>query len=281
MLDIMNIKYNEFCESLSHFNPLEQLPGADKVNKAFERGKHHFFAWTHSFEGKNVRVIIAKSICSSVVLGLFCYALCGAFAMAIGVALPLAFYATAKCDRSWINTENIGTQLKILAIAQLSCFFIKIRILTWIANLFDYSKVDPSDIPGQKDHQEVVQAYVKQDKIGTLYQSWCLKGPLMEEILFRGFLMDVLHYAQRKWSPGAVDSTSAKVVRVGLQAIAFGAAHYRPSQKLSNYVIVAGTAISGVCYGYLREKTSNVVLPYLAHMIHNFIALSAMLATLS
>lgn len=268
---------------LSNSNPFPALPlseepsSADRVNRFFQKGKNHFFAWTESFKGKNISALIAKSVVSSISLGLLSYLCYGTLAMMAGGAIPFAFYASTKCDRSWLSPDDFRRRLAAVIfiwapatifIAAIVNAIVRRAITTFL--IFN-DKADSSQLPNQLEHKKAIKTAVEKGQEKSLYTEFCIIGPIVEEILFRGFLMDVLFYAQSKWNLKTVDSANSKAARIGLQALIFGTMHYIPSQKLSNYSVVATTAVFGICCGYIQEKTSNIALPWITHAAQNFL----------
>jgi membrane protease YdiL (CAAX protease family) len=93
--------------------------------------------------------------------------------------------------------------------------------------------------------------------------------PLMEELLFRGFLFAVLDDAfPRKWNVGRFRISSATVIT----AIAFGLWHLGGLRVPPNGFIlfqVIYTTIAGLLFGIMREKTGSIWAPWSVHFVIN------------
>jgi hypothetical protein len=77
----------------------------------------------------------------------------------------------------------------------------------------------------------------------------CVLGPIVEEILYRGYLRDALR---------SVLPTGATVV---LTALLFGLSH--------GWLYAFPTFLLGLLFGVLRERHGSLLAPALAHVVHN------------
>jgi membrane protease YdiL (CAAX protease family) len=99
---------------------------------------------------------------------------------------------------------------------------------------------------------------IKPDPASNLIDAWavtllwiavgCVIAPIVEEVLFRGWLQTALIDAG--WGPG---------VSILITSILFGAFH--PD--------IFGATASGVIFGLLRHKTGGLAAPMIAHAVHN------------
>lgn len=88
-----------------------------------------------------------------------------------------------------------------------------------------------------------------------LFFAVVILAPLGEEIIFRGFLQQIL---ERQWK----DSTQAVLVT----ALIFSLIHMNPYWFFQIYIL-------GVFLGFLAWKTNSVIAPLILHGLNNFIAL--------
>jgi hypothetical protein len=104
-------------------------------------------------------------------------------------------------------------------------------------------------------------------------------APIVEEILFRGVLLNVIYLSQKALVKGDEREGKQRTFRVHLTAIAFGAAHLTNSHTNPFTAIFqcSWCYLSGVTLGYLAEKTHSISLGILAHGLNNGIAVFAML----
>ncbi len=92
-----------------------------------------------------------------------------------------------------------------------------------------------------------------------------LAGPVLEELLFRGYLNDKIEQCQ-----GEEQTTLKKVIRIALVSILFGACHLSPFQNtISNVVIFCTTTALGFVFVMLKEKRKDLIAPIAAHIIYN------------
>ena len=88
-----------------------------------------------------------------------------------------------------------------------------------------------------------------------LFLAVVILAPLSEEIIFRGFLQQIL---EKQWK----DSTQA----VLFTALIFSLIHINPYWFFQIYVL-------GVFLGFLAWKTNSIIAPLILHGLNNFIAL--------
>lgn len=109
--------------------------------------------------------------------------------------------------------------------------------------------------------QTVVKIFITalQNPLVALWMAFriCILAPVIEEIIFRGFLQEkIRNFQVLVFGEKAVDKKVHKVFRIGLQAAIFGLAHVRPEQAGINGIIFLITGLGGAYNGYLKEKTS-------------------------
>lgn len=84
-------------------------------------------------------------------------------------------------------------------------------------------------------------------------------APIIEEIIFRGFLQEKIKNIQVLcFGEAAVNSTIHKMMRVALQALIFGFAHYHALQGLTNIIIILGTGLFGFGCGFIKERNDTL-----------------------
>ncbi|GAB3237211.1 hypothetical protein GCM10027346_28500 [Hymenobacter seoulensis] len=82
--------------------------------------------------------------------------------------------------------------------------------------------------------------------------------PILEEVLFRGVILQALLRAYRPW------------VAIGQSALLFGIIHFNPAQSL-------GTALIGVVLGWLYYRTRSLWLCISIHALNNLLAFASMI----
>ncbi len=108
-------------------------------------------------------------------------------------------------------------------------------------------------------------------------------GPILEELLFRDLVQDVLltripKYIISKISPGhesLVDSKIAALSRIALTAAAFSASHLFNYGIIENEYVkiqVITTFFNGLIYGLVRESRAGLTGTIAAHMTNNLFA---------
>ncbi len=79
-------------------------------------------------------------------------------------------------------------------------------------------------------------------------------APLIEEIIFRGFLQEKIRDVQAILFKDKEETTISKIIRVVIQALVFSLCHFHPLQGLANIPILIGTFIFGFYMGLNKEK---------------------------
>ncbi len=94
-------------------------------------------------------------------------------------------------------------------------------------------------------------------EISYVFSYACILAPIIEEIVFRGFLQEKIKDIQVLcFGKEAANSFINKIVRIALQALAFGLVHYHALQGLFNIVVVIMTGLIGFSSGFLKEETN-------------------------
>lgn len=98
----------------------------------------------------------------------------------------------------------------------------------------------------------------------------CVRAPLLEEIFFRGFLQDKIRIIEVTLLKMDEDSKIAKVMRIFIQGIAFGFAHFHRMQTLSvNVGVIIFTSFFGMILGSFKEEQNNLGGCIILHALHN------------
>ena len=88
-------------------------------------------------------------------------------------------------------------------------------------------------------------------------------GPVLKEVLFRGYLMRLLLGSLKGLRPPWVKSVAA----VMISAAVFGAIHLlRPGTEAVTVAVIAGI---GVVYGYIRMASGSTATAAVAHAVYN------------
>ena len=88
-------------------------------------------------------------------------------------------------------------------------------------------------------------------------------GPVLEEILFRGYVLRLLLWSLKGLRPPWVTSVTAIMV----SAAAFGAIHLlRPGTAAVTVAVIGGV---GIVYGYIRMASRSTATAAVAHAVYN------------
>jgi membrane protease YdiL (CAAX protease family) len=108
-------------------------------------------------------------------------------------------------------------------------------------------------------------------------------GPVIEEIVFRGFLLQGIHMVQKGWhyirhdTPSNEDEKTEQKIRIHLSTFVFAALHLTNLHKSAAGALIQFTwsYFGGVAYGYLSEKYQTLSVSILAHGFNNSLAIAA------
>jgi membrane protease YdiL (CAAX protease family) len=108
------------------------------------------------------------------------------------------------------------------------------------------------------------------------FTSTVVRGPLMEEALFRGIIQDLLLsrfllFAIQKLAPGreiVLEVQIAKALRIGITALLFGVAHLTNGHGGVRRQAIM-TTLSGILLGYLKESRLGILATIGAHVTNN------------
>lgn len=136
-----------------------------------------------------------------------------------------------------------------------------------------------SNIPWKEAHTSVFA--VKAAQVGMMG----VGIPIVEEIVFRGLIQDVLltripKYVIKKIAPGketALDTRIAKAARITLTAALFSAAHLANSGFFADSYVsmqLVATFVGGIGLGILKESNAGLLGAMGGHIANNMIAIA-------
>jgi membrane protease YdiL (CAAX protease family) len=97
-----------------------------------------------------------------------------------------------------------------------------------------------------------------------------IRAPILEEIILRGFLQDKIKIIQTGIFKFDEKSTLHKTIRIGIQAIVFGALHYHFLQTLpANIAIITSCTIFGFLMGEIKDAQGSICGTIAFHAVHN------------
>lgn len=167
------------------------------------------------------------------------------------------------------NLQNMGLKFNIESLLNATCY------------VEEYTKQYNSNVPFYMHQTPLSMKVINSANVGVI-------APLLEEVLFRGLMQDVLltripKFIVKKIAPGretALDSSVAKAARITLTAAAFSAFHLQNQGLFADsYVtmqLVAAFAM-GIGFGMLKESKAGLLGSVGAHMANNFAAIAPML----
>lgn len=170
--------------------------------------------------------------------------------------------------KSWLKWDNRAVQhLKDYWKTSIPFFTIRIVVLVLQKLFFIVKHPLVKQVPVAK----LIQSFGNPAYAAYLIFRICVVAPIIEEIIFRGFLQEKVRNIQVMLF-GPRDTEAQKTFRIGLQAFVFGVCHLHPAQGALNVVIFLFTSILGKRCGELKEKTSTLWTPMALHAHNNFSA---------
>ena len=117
------------------------------------------------------------------------------------------------------------------------------------------------EIPDQLAVEYLKTAYAYPSLFIIALFSILIFAPIIEELLFRGFLQTYLNsFFSRKKS-------------ILITSVIFGLFHYSPTQKFSNFTIIASLIILSLFLGFLYEKKKSLLAPISLHATFNALSI--------
>ncbi len=165
-------------------------------------------------------------------------------AQGAGALIAIMFALILGLPMSWVGRGRlIGT---VPAYLLFLVFWgpIAIKLYPWVLSLFDYRLLPQA-------HLAYFTSGVRDFYFFAAIGTTCLVGPIVEEIIFRGFLQTGLAKIWGKW------------VALALASLTFGLMH--------GIEFAIPLAMVGAFFGLLRDRTDGLAAPCLAHVLHNAI----------
>ncbi len=106
--------------------------------------------------------------------------------------------------------------------------------------------------------------YSSLSELALLLAQACIIAPIIEEILFRGFLQEKIRDIQAALFKSNENTLIHKSIRIIAQASLFGLAHYHPKNS-ENRLVIVGTGLAGALFGTAKEKTQDLWQPIAMH----------------
>ena len=122
-------------------------------------------------------------------------------------------------------------------------WFIFIEWLTQHSQLF----------PQTVEEFDNIWDYTYQESFIWVFLSIGIIGPIVEELIFRGVIFQLLSKISRPWLP------------IILSSIAFGIWHQQPVQ-------IGYTLVAGFIFAMLRAYSGSIYLPIIAHILNNLLS---------
>ena len=92
--------------------------------------------------------------------------------------------------------------------------------------------------------------------IALLFLMVAIVGPIAEELMFRGYILDAINRKHSDWTA------------IIWSSILFGLIHF-----LGGFFYIGATLIGGIMYGWIRVRTGSLLAPIACHMMWNMLAL--------
>ncbi len=164
------------------------------------------------------------------------------FAQAIGSVVALALALKLRLPMSWIGRGRLGGT--VLSYLLFMVFWVPVAMILypWCLSLLG---IELQPQPHLAYFTSGHRGFGFYAAIGTI----CVLGPIVEEVVFRGYLQTGIHRLWGKWA-GLL-----------LASLAFGLIH--------GLEFALPLAMMGAYFGYQRDRTDGLVAPCLAHMLHN------------
>lgn len=202
---------------------------------------------------------------------------------AVGIGTPISMGASYLANKVGL-IQGTGDQANLIKeqIAIMARLGFKMdgdAIMNATCKIEELVKQINSNIPRPQAHTSV--SAVKATLVGTTGVGF----PIIEEILFRGLVQDVLltripKFVLKKVLPGketALDTRIAKAARITLTAALFSASHLTNSGLFADSYIsmqLVATFALGIGLGILKESKAGLLGTMGGHIAHNMIAIA-------
>jgi uncharacterized protein len=160
----------------------------------------------------------------------------------------------------WNEEPNLSFNIKIGFITWFLAFF----SVTFLSNFLEYFTMiafNIKELPDQIAIQYMKGALKNPFYLVTALLTVVIFAPVIEELLFRGFLQTFLKNSMKRKS--AIIITS----------ILFALFHFSPSQKLSNFTLLISLFVLSCFLGFLYERQKSLIAPIVLHSTFNFMSI--------
>lgn len=114
-------------------------------------------------------------------------------------------------------------------------------------------------IPFFKDSIEAMNKMTDSMNSMELIILACIIGPILEELVFRGTILNSIKKIKNGWIP------------ILVSALVFGYAHGLPVQMVYTFIM-------GIVAGILYLKTGNIIYPIILHVVNNLVSATSSMA---
>lgn len=175
--------------------------------------------------------------------------------------LAIAMIFPKAMDNAWFNTKNAYKHITSET---------NKRLYFYQAIAFGLSAlVKREQNAKQVVIQVLIQSLANPWRLAALLFRICTVAPIIEEIIFRGFIQEKIRDIQAYITQGNHNTTVQKTIRIFLQAILFGLCHYHVAQGIDNVAIILATTLLGYLFGTLKEKSQDLWSSMAIHGTHN------------
>jgi membrane protease YdiL (CAAX protease family) len=184
------------------------------------------------------------------------FAICSTFSLLILAAICLsAYYSIYERERkNWFHVKDLLMSLLTYALAFPSVNFISQCLLLFIYLVFGTLGEDQTAVRYLKLSLETPPSFC------FIIFSVCVFAPIIEEILFRGFLHRILR-SFFSFIPAAL-----------ISSILFSLVHFSLSQGLGNIPLLASLTILSIYISYLYERQGRIFPCIILHALFNLIS---------
>lgn len=186
------------------------------------------------------------------------YVVAALYLLGFVIAIWLAQAAYRKYGRYQIQ-KITWQNVKMIVIAWIA--FLVIELLLGNLNKLVYHV-------SQTDNNQEIQSLLSSNHLTLVLMGFTaiFCSPILEETIFRGYLITAFFRSTSKWAP------------IIVSGIAFALPHMDPNFAHFNVISFLTYAILGVILGYLYVATKNLKVSIGLHFLNNLIAVGGMIA---
>jgi membrane protease YdiL (CAAX protease family) len=173
--------------------------------------------------------------------------------IAVIVHLALSYITLDRGNTAWFSSDVAGNQIK----KTLQSFAAPVLIGNGIWGIME--KTFKRGSARQISLQILLQTFYQSPMkfLRVFFVISCL-APVVEEVVFRGFLQEKIRDIQTIFFKERAQQTISKITRVVIQALLFAVCHFEPLLKWANLYIILITFCLGVQLGITKEKEKNI-----------------------